>query len=273
MIRLEEKFKVDINRNSSKGNQLKWKKDNIWYKADFLGYEGLAEHVVSELLKKTNVTNFVQYELAQVNYNNNVYNGCKSLDFLQVNETLLTLSKMFMMYLEQDIFMECDNPLLDEAGCAKYVVKNVEDITGLQHFGKYLTMLLELDAFFLNEDRHFHNVAVIVNDDTDEFRYCPVFDNGSSLFSDTKMTYPLEKSIEECREDISSKPFSPSFDDQVEALENLYGIQFQFWFTKEDIDCILNDIKIKELYLPECIERVRKVLFEQIEKYIKFKKA
>jgi hypothetical protein len=34
-------------RQSSKGNQLKWESKGIWYKADYLGYEGLAECVVS----------------------------------------------------------------------------------------------------------------------------------------------------------------------------------------------------------------------------------
>ena len=31
-------------RQSSKGNQLKWENDGIWYKADYTGYEGLASH-------------------------------------------------------------------------------------------------------------------------------------------------------------------------------------------------------------------------------------
>ena len=30
-------------RRSSKGNQLKFVRDGIWYKADYLGYEGLAD--------------------------------------------------------------------------------------------------------------------------------------------------------------------------------------------------------------------------------------
>ena len=46
-----ELFEQDIllnDRQSSKGNQLKWQSQNgIWYKADYTGYEGL---VVSCLL-------------------------------------------------------------------------------------------------------------------------------------------------------------------------------------------------------------------------------
>ena len=42
-------------RQSSKGNQLKWKSEGIWYKADYTGYEGLVEYMVSHLLKKSSL--------------------------------------------------------------------------------------------------------------------------------------------------------------------------------------------------------------------------
>ena len=36
-------------RQSSKGNQLKWENDGIWYKADYTGYEGLADITLERL--------------------------------------------------------------------------------------------------------------------------------------------------------------------------------------------------------------------------------
>ena len=45
MIELFENDVKLFDRHSSKGNQLKWEKDGIWYKADYTGYEGLAEYV------------------------------------------------------------------------------------------------------------------------------------------------------------------------------------------------------------------------------------
>ena len=49
--------------HTSKGNQLKWKCDGYWYKADHMGYEGLAETIVSDLLTKSTVQYpFVAYE-------------------------------------------------------------------------------------------------------------------------------------------------------------------------------------------------------------------
>ena len=45
MIRLAENSIRTFSLQSSKGNQLKWKQGEIWYKADYTGYEGLAESV------------------------------------------------------------------------------------------------------------------------------------------------------------------------------------------------------------------------------------
>ena len=50
MVKLFEEDKREQGRQSSKGNQLKFEREGIWYKADYLGYEGLAEYVVSKLL-------------------------------------------------------------------------------------------------------------------------------------------------------------------------------------------------------------------------------
>ena len=53
MVELFEQHERKSERQSSKGNQLKWQNDTIWYKADYTGYEGLAEYMVSYLLKKS----------------------------------------------------------------------------------------------------------------------------------------------------------------------------------------------------------------------------
>ena len=45
MIELFEQNERKADRQSSKGNQLKWENNGIWYKADCTGYEGLAEYM------------------------------------------------------------------------------------------------------------------------------------------------------------------------------------------------------------------------------------
>lgn len=46
-------------------------------------------------------------------------------------------------------------------------------MTGLQEFGIYMNKLLTIDALFLNEDRHTHNIAVLMNGKGD-YAYCPI---------------------------------------------------------------------------------------------------
>ena len=41
--------------SSSKGDQLKWKMGNLWGKANKFGYEGLAEWVAFEMIKRSNI--------------------------------------------------------------------------------------------------------------------------------------------------------------------------------------------------------------------------
>ena len=44
-----------------------------------------------------------------------------------------------------------------------YLVEQVERLTGLVEFGNYMNKLFTIDAFFLNKDRHTHNIAVLIN--------------------------------------------------------------------------------------------------------------
>ena len=78
--------------HTSKGDQLKWKIDDRWYKADYMGYEGLSEVLVSDLLQKSTCPfPFVEYESAVIEYNGKIFQGCSSLDFLKADQILIPL--------------------------------------------------------------------------------------------------------------------------------------------------------------------------------------
>jgi len=62
--------------------------------------------------------------------------------------------------------------------------------------GMSLAKLLEIDAFFLNEDRHTNNIALLYNARSGEYRLCPFFDMGLSLFADTFDSFPLSDKFE-----------------------------------------------------------------------------
>ena len=87
-----------------------------------------------------------------------------------------------------------NNDLPDEKDRVLFLVEQIQRITGLMHFGEYLDKLFTIDALFLNEDRHMHNIAVLMNGEG-QYAYCPIFDNGAGLMSDTTQDYPLNEDI------------------------------------------------------------------------------
>ena len=188
--------------HASKGDQRKWKIEDIWYKADYMGYESLA---------------------------------VKLSEFPDVAEKI------------------------------QYLVEQIEEITHIRNFGKYITAILEIDVFFLNEDRHTNNIAVIYNEKTGQYSLSPIFDQGLCLFSDTSYDYPIDLSVEKCMQKIEAKPFHSDFDVQLEAAENLYGNQIEFTFTIKEVQEILN--QFKESYSDKIRERVESLLRTQIRKY------
>ena len=50
----------------------------------------------------------------------------------------------------------------------RFLAAQLENMTGIQNFGAYLTAMLEIDAFFLNEDRHTNNIAVLYDTETEQ---------------------------------------------------------------------------------------------------------
>ena len=70
MAELKEKDIRAFPVQSSKGNQLKWEQAGVWYKADYTGYEGLAEYMVSALLKYSDLKpgEFIPYETEEIFY-------------------------------------------------------------------------------------------------------------------------------------------------------------------------------------------------------------
>lgn len=258
---------MSSNSNASpKGNQAKFY-DSItdgWYKADYLGYEGLSEYVVSELLKRSEIKNpcfqFVLYDICSFKIGSKQLTGCYSRNFIEETEADLTLFRFFKLYYGIDITIQMLGMSIKEQ--IKYVVDSVESVTGLSNFGAFLTLVLELDAFVLNDDRHFRNISILKYDNGG-FGLAPIFDNGGSLLSD-EYTY-FDDNLERLIEIVESKPFSCNFDEQLDAAEELYGIQIKFPNSVRFLEEIKP--KILEYYNIEQFKRVEYVLRHSIRKY------
>lgn len=107
-------------------------------------------------------------EYSQIKYKDRVYSGCKSVDFLADGYDLIPLEKLYRKFTGGSLAVDTAHQG-EIKNQIKFLVNFVEQTTGLQNFGQYLTSMLEIDAFFLNEDRHTNNIAVQYNaaDDSD----------------------------------------------------------------------------------------------------------
>lgn len=262
-----ELFKQDIrtnDRQSSKGNQLKWENKGYWYKADYTGYEGLAEYMISQLLRRSTLLQeeYVLYELEEIKYKSSVYNGAKSLNFLKDDWQIITLERLFKNFFGESLYKSIYKIEKTEDRMI-FLVSQVERMTGLKHFGIYMNKLFTLDAMFLNEDRHTHNIAVLMNG-TGEFCYCPIFDNGAGLLSDTTMDYPLEEDVYQLLKVVKAKTVCSDFEEQLDVSETLFGEHLKFSFTQKDVKKLLD---MAEIYSEDVRKRVEEIIYSQMRKY------
>ena len=262
-----ELFEQDIKKNdrqSSKGNQLKWENNDYWYKADYLGYEGLAEYIISNLLKKSTLLEeeFVLYDLEDIRYKSQVYHGVKSRNFLEDGWQIITLERLFKTFFNKSL-----NTSIYQISSLKerliFLVNQVERITGLKDFGIYMNKLFTIDALFLNEDRHTYNIAVLMNSEG-QFSYCPIFDNGAGVLSDLKMDYPMDQDVYTLIPQVKSKTLCTSFDDQLDISEQLFYSNLHFNFTRNEVVELLD---LAGNYPLQERKRVEIVLNEQMRKY------
>lgn len=228
-----------VAETSSKGNQEKWidRDTNKWYKLDQFGYEALSETLISMLLEESNIEKetpftFVRYQMERINVHRRERTGCSSDNFLKEGQSIITLSHLLGRVIgsslkEKLIRMSSDKKRIE------YIADATKEYTKLEDFGKYLCMLFEIDSLFLNDDRHLNNIAVI--EKNGKYEYCPIFDNGAGLLSDTR-TSPFDISPKAIISMMRAKPLNMSFTRQKNTVEGLYGKQLEIsHFSKSDI--------------------------------------
>ena len=250
-------------RRSSKGNQLKFERGGVWYKADYLGYEGLAETVISGLLRFSGLDpcEYVEYDTEEILYNGQVFTACKSRDFTD-GWQLITLERL-LTHVYGKSLNQVVYAIGDHTERLKALVSLVERATGLKDFGPCMAKTLTVDALFLNEDRHAHNLAVLTKD-LRKFRLCPLFDHGAGLLSDIRLDYPADRDPLQLIPMAKPKTFCESFDEQLEIAEKLYGQQIRFSFGYNEVKKITDQAVI---YPPEIRQRVLDIVMEQRRRY------
>ena len=251
-----------IAETSSKGNQEKWfdKENGKWYKLDQFGYEALAETLISALLNKSNIKNdtpfsFVDYEMEKINIRNRIRTGCSSDNFLQDGQSIVTLSHLFSKHLGFSVKEKLSSLPSDKKRLV-YLAEATADITNLKDFPAYLTLLFEVDALFLNDDRHLNNIAILEKNGT--FDYCPIFDNGAALLSNTQFS-PMDIEPQGLIKDSFARPLHLTFTRQMNTMRNLYGQQLHIpQFTIKEIQAELEPL------LPFYAERDRGLIADRV---------
>lgn len=230
-----------IAETSSKGNQEKWMENGRWYKLDLFGYEGLAETVTSQLLQQTNIDElgfrYVTYRMERMEAHRRIRNGCSSPNFLMSGESILTLADLFRKGIgPQWQKIASRQPNLSTK--VRWMVEQTVNLTGLQRFGDYMTLLFEVDMLFGNEDRHLNNIAVLRRGEM--FDYCPIFDFGAGLLSNIR-DYPMEIDPGALIKNLRAQPLNTTFARQVRAAQSVYGSQLKNFFSMVDVTDVLEE--------------------------------
>lgn len=238
-----------IAETSSKGNQEKWLEDGRWYKLDQFGYEALAETAASALLERSNIETetpfrFTRYRMERLNVHGRERTGCSSENFLEPGQSIITLSHL-LKRREQEPPGDVLARLPSDKRRIAYLAEATAEYTGLRDFPRYLTLLFEVDALFLNDDRHLNNIAVLERDGV--YGYCPVFDNGAGLLSNVQ-TSPMDIMPGALISAQKARPFCTTFNRQMNAARSLYGARLKMpKLTKADILSVLEPML---LYYP-----------------------
>lgn len=212
-------------QGSSIGTQPKFFENGYWYKLDNVGYEGLSEYLVSKVLKHSNVQDFAEYERCSINGRS----GCRSKHFLNEHESLLSFQRLYAMYTggqlsEKIMTMNRVEERVD------FVKDFIYDKTGVD-CSEYLSKILTLDMLTLNTDRHFNNLGIIIDSQTNSCKPCTIFDNGRSLMSEWEVFD--EETIEENIEKAYARPFSSNYGAQLQVCG--IGLQIDYKGLEEEL--------------------------------------
>ena len=183
--------------SGSRGNQRKWYKNGIWYKADYLGYEGLAEHACTCLLESSSINDFAKYRAINIREidgaKEEVLSGCMSYDFGNIitgDIIIMQLPEKYNVWLyptgshESNLLTFCE-------GVFNTFGVNIE---------REMKQMLCFDIIVGNEDRILRNFGL--QQFGSEFKFAPLFDHGLSLLSDSKSPERVSSFDE-----ISFRPF------------------------------------------------------------------
>lgn len=202
---------------SDGGSQPKFFKDGYWFKMNETGHEDYVEELCSKILSCTNIgeDRYVKYERCEVEYEGKVYDACRSKSFVEGSEQYISYEKIHKMMYGTEIEgalipMESPEERID------YTVRMVKEFAGIDPT-EYLSLVINMDLFWLNPDRHMNNLGIIADPVRNTYRNAPIFDNGEALLNDPSR-FPPYISLDDIARKVTGRPFSSSLEHQAASL-------------------------------------------------------
>ena len=171
--------------------------------------------------------------------------GCVSRNFLRQGESLITINRLLSNHIGQPLRGKLSH-LTSDTKRKDYMARAAAEYTGLSEFPRYLTLLFEVDSLFCNDDRHLNNIAVIKR--SDGYDYCPIFDNGAGLMSNTQVSQ-MDIAPKALIAALRARPFNTTFTRQMNSARGLFGKQLAM--PKLDGASIIAVLRPLLLYYPE----------------------
>lgn len=205
-------------RNSSGGQLLKWKIGNRCIKTSSIDknslqtqfmYESYAE-VLASKIESILGFNHVTYRLCEVEIDGCIKTiACESVDFKKPGQLDISFGKLMLAGKIPKLYYN------DTSSYNTLIVS-------MRQFGvdikTYINSIIFLDSLILNDDRHYGNFGVIINNHKKSVHSQPIFDNGNSLFCHKHIgDIPYSDDLIQY---LKCKPFSISFNDQLKLINN-----------------------------------------------------
>ena len=257
-VDISDRFRLQA---TTKGNQIKWHRGNLWIKADSMGYESIAEYLSTILESYIRGLKYVKYDLCTVKETGTgkmkTYNCCVSESFLTGSEYIVSAQRMIYAILGTE---KAKDLVVKKTGIdlLAHTIEICNRCTGIDELTiyKYLSTICKLDAITLNEDRHLNNIAFIY--DGKKYRLAPIFDNGMGLLADTE-SFPLNKGYSVWMQSVRARPFCSDFIEQALLFEDFGPLKLDYVnFVNE-----VNKIRIPER--DKEFERAKGVLMRRLE--------
>lgn len=244
-------------RSTSIGNQNKWESDGYFYKADYLGYEGLSEVIACQIAKQTNLTQYpiVMYEpFAE----NNIV-GCKSKLFTSTTIREQTLYRALRNAFSTDLAgvyeIYRNDPSYAFVSFYEFILDFINSVFCI-NLADWCALVFQFDALIFNTDRHFNNITFL---QSNGHTVCPVFDNGAAFFSDLR-NYPIESNILSAVHNAQAKPFYTDFQRQIqEAAKHSSAV---LSFNSSKIVLAISDLA--DYYDLRILQRVQRIVEQSL---------